>query len=234
MKTKNAENNLKNTERKESILVICAHSDDQIFGLGGTLAKYAREGKEIHTIIFSFGERTHPHYKPEIIKKIRVQESQKADKIIGGQGVIFLGLREGKFLEDFHQGSIRKNLIRLIRKFNPDKIFTHSSDDVHEDHRAVNKIVLEIYDTIHCRAKVLTFDIWNFFSLKEHDTPKLIVDISDTFNIKIKALKSFETQVNFFSYMILNNILYLSMCIKTFLRGVKNDCRFAEVFRIVR
>lgn len=39
----------------ERILVIVAHSDDQMLGPGGTLVKYAKEGKEIHTVIFSYG-----------------------------------------------------------------------------------------------------------------------------------------------------------------------------------
>ena len=43
-------------KRKEAVLFLCAHNDDQLIGAGGTIAKYAKEGKKIVTIVFSFGE----------------------------------------------------------------------------------------------------------------------------------------------------------------------------------
>ncbi|MDO8660733.1 MAG: PIG-L family deacetylase, partial [Candidatus Woesearchaeota archaeon] len=83
----------------QTILTICAHNDDQIVGAGGTLAKYAAEGKRIRTVICSFGESSHPHLKREIIVERRVKESLRADKILGGSGVAYFGLAEGKFLQ---------------------------------------------------------------------------------------------------------------------------------------
>ncbi|MFH1072315.1 MAG: PIG-L deacetylase family protein, partial [Nanoarchaeota archaeon] len=219
---------------QNSILVICAHSDDEIFGVGGTCAKYAKEGKPIYTVIFSYGERSHPHFKPAVARKMRMDEARKADKIIGGSGVIFLGLHEGKFREEFQEKQLAKFLAGLIRKHDPEKIFTHSSDDAHADHRAVHRIVLDVFDSLHCSANVYTFDIWNLFSFKQHDTPKLVVDITETFKKKRDALRCFRSQINVFSYAVLNNFLYLAVFAKAILNGIKNDCRYAEVFRLVR
>jgi LmbE family N-acetylglucosaminyl deacetylase len=50
--------------KKGTVLVIVAHNDDHIIGAGGTLAKYAQEGKKVRTIIMSYGESSHPHLKP--------------------------------------------------------------------------------------------------------------------------------------------------------------------------
>ena len=94
---------------KGSILVICAHSDDQIIGAGGAIAKYAREGYDIHTIILSFGESVKPHLRREVISKVRIKEAQKADKIIGGKGVVFLGLNSELYMfEVWHLLNLKK------------------------------------------------------------------------------------------------------------------------------
>lgn len=179
---------------KERILVLCAHSDDQILGPGGTLTKYAKEGKEIKTIIFSYGEGSHPHLKREVIVKRRVNEAQLADKIIGGNGVVFLGLKEGHFEKEIKERKIEAKLIRIIKDFKPHKIFTHSDEDQHPDHRYIINKVLEITDLMNYKGDIYMFDIWNLIRIQNRDLPKLYVDISDTFKIKIKALKSFSSQ----------------------------------------
>ncbi|MFH1916963.1 MAG: PIG-L deacetylase family protein [Nanoarchaeota archaeon] len=219
--------------KAKSILVICAHSDDQIFGTGGTMAKYAKEGWDVYTVVFSFGEMSHPHFKPRIIRKMRIDESMKANKIIGGKSVMFLGLHEGRFLQDFEERG-KKKLDHILNLCKPEKIFTHTGDDPHADHRMVHRIVLDTYDRLKMNANVYTFNVWNLFNIKSHDTPKLVVDISDTFKKKVAALKAFRSQINFFSYIVLNNILYVSIFIRAFLNGLSHNCRFAEVYWIER
>jgi len=93
----------------DNILIIAAHSDDQILGAGGTTAKYAKEGSTVKTIIFFSGEETHPHFKEEIIVSTRMDESLKADKIIGGKGVNFFNYIEKSFKKSYYKEA-KKNL----------------------------------------------------------------------------------------------------------------------------
>ncbi len=67
---------------KDTILVVCAHNDDQLFGAGGTLAKYVKEGKRVVVVIFSYGELSHPWLKKDSIQKTRLDECEESDKII--------------------------------------------------------------------------------------------------------------------------------------------------------
>lgn len=127
---------------KGNILVICAHSDDQVLGPGGTMAKYAREGYNIYTIICSYGEASHPHMKLGYIAKTRVLESKAADEIVGGKGVVFLALKDGKLREDFIRKKMMSKFKRLILNYAPCKIFTHSGEDILSDHRFVKEIVV--------------------------------------------------------------------------------------------
>ena len=57
----------------ESVFVLCAHSDDQILGVGGTMARYSHEGKEVTIIVFSYGEKSHIWLKKRYIANIRIQ-----------------------------------------------------------------------------------------------------------------------------------------------------------------
>jgi len=61
----------------DCILFLCAHNDDQIVGAGGTIAKYAKEGRKIVTIIFSFGETSMPYLQEKISRRTRVLESKR-------------------------------------------------------------------------------------------------------------------------------------------------------------
>lgn len=222
---------------KGAILVICSHSDDQVIGAGGAMARYASEGFDIHTIIMSFGEAVKPHVRREVITKERVKESQKADKIIGGQGVTFLGLRDSHFEEDFENRGIFERLEKIITELDPVKIFTHSSDDAHPDHRATFRIVLRLYRKMHLRSDLYSFEVWHLVNLRKRSKPKLVVDTSDTFETKVKALKAFKSQINLatlYNYLVFNNFLFFLVYIKDALNGVRNSTRYAEIFYKVR
>lgn len=215
----------------ETILCICAHSDDQIFGPGGTLAKYASEGSKVYTIICSYGELSHPHLKPEVIIKTRIEEAQAADKVIGGSGVTFLGLKEGKFREN---PDTITQLVAIIRKHKPSKIFTHANDDPHPDHRAVFDLVKESYDKSKHKGSVYTFDVWTPFSTKKRDAPKLVVDISKTFKKKMAAVKCFKSQLGLWGFIINNNYMVAGNVVKNFFAGLTYGHTFAEVFYKLR
>ena len=224
---KNIDINIKDSD-PNSVMIICAHSDDQIFGPGGTIAKYAKEGKKIYTIIFSYGHISTPLIKKEIIISARVKEAKDVDKFIGGDGVIFLGIDEGKFTEQFKNKKMYPKLKKLILERRPSRIFIHSHDDPHPDHRALNKIVLETLDKMKYKCDVYIFDIWNFFNTKKQHHPKIIVDISSTFNIKVKALKMFVSQKR-----TLFTLMW-SVYLKAWLLGKKNNMKFAEAFYKIR
>jgi len=218
--------------KKSSVLVVVAHSDDQVLGPGGTIAKYVAEGKEVHTIIFSYGELSHPHFKREIIKKMRIEESQKADKLMGGSGVHFLGLSEGKFAEEFKANSTGLVLEKLFTEFKPEKIFTHALDDTLPDHKAVHRLVLKTYDKLvekkKFKSSIYTFGVWRFFKFQGRNRPRLVVDISDQFDKKIDSLNVFKTQ------KVAMSVLTWSVYLKAITAGYKHHMHLAEEFYKLR
>jgi LmbE family N-acetylglucosaminyl deacetylase len=209
-------------------MVICAHSDDQVIGAGGTIAKLAKNGAEVRTFICSFGEQSHPHLKKIDVRRTRVLETKKANTVLGGSEVLFLGMREGHFLEEYRQKQWYAKLLRHIQKFKPDRIFTHSSDDPHPDHRAVYNMVMDIHTRGKLTCEVFTFDVWNLFNIKKRHNPRLVVDISQTFARKLDALSVFRSQK-----VALFTLLW-SVYTKAAYYGLKRGVRYAEVFYKVR
>ncbi|MBW2969746.1 PIG-L family deacetylase [Candidatus Woesearchaeota archaeon] len=209
---------------KETIMAIAAHNDDHIIGAGGALAKYAKQGKRVRTIILSFGEKSHPYLKKEVIIEKRVKESLRADKLIGGAGIAYLGIREGKFEEDFKKKRIAQKLAQIIKQEKPKKIFTHGIDDLHPDHRATHKLIMKLIEKNKIKCPVYSFDVWSLFKLRQRNLPKLVVDISDTFNIKIKAFLKHQSQTVTIWAMLWKIIA------KDLFSGIINGHTYAEVF----
>jgi len=208
---------------QESVLVLCAHSDDQIFGPGGTIAKYAKEGKKVYSVIFSFGESSHPHMKDNHTAAMRLDESYKADKLVGGSGIQFLGLKETHFFD--HEAETKEKLKQIIEDKRPSVIFTHSDEDMHPDHRAVCKLVIDSLNEMDYKCDVYAFDVWVFFNFKKtQSAPRMYVDITKTFSLKIKALRAFKSQ------MAVLIVLLWSVYLRAFVHGLSHKGLFVERF----
>jgi len=208
---------------KNAVIAFCAHNDDHIIGAGGTLAKYAKEGIEVITVIFSYGESTHPWLKDQEVIKMRVSESHKAEKHIGGK-LYYLGLKEGKFLEEIKEKKIERKIKSIINTIRPDKIFTHSMDDPHPDHRAVFSTITDIMETIKYKCDVYSFDVWNPMAFRHRDRPKLFVDVTKTFPLKMKAFSAHDSQ------WMTKALMIPAMYIRALMNGLEKGIKYAEVF----
>ncbi len=178
----------------ERIIVFCAHNDDQIIGAGGTLINTVKKGGSFKTVIFAYGRSSHPHLKEDYIRRVRVVESLRSDKILGGKGIAYLGLRESNFMNEFKEKKIRQKIQYILTKEKPTKIFTHSADDPHPDHKAVHNLIKDIVEELPFKVDAYTFDVWNLWSFKKHQQSRMVVDISESFATKMKALRIHKSQ----------------------------------------
>ncbi len=221
--------------KQETILIFAAHSDDEAISMGGTIAKYAGEGKRIISVIFTSGESGSPWLKGDVIREERMKEAVKIDQFLGCEKTLFLGIRDKDLLGGIkHKGIIDyvndKKLIEkityLIKKYNPDKIFTHSKFDPHEDHRATNEIVFKaLYSANETKASVFVFEVWNILN-ETH--PRMYVDISKTFSKKMQAMKMFKSQ------KISVYALFIQVVLRAIFSGFHAHCRYAERFYKIR
>ena len=105
---------------------IHAHPDDQDFTVAGTLAKWARAGCQIVTVIITDGsagsnDPAHgPDYKPTLAR-IRADEQRAANAVLGVKETTFLGYPDGELTASIQ---LRRDLTRLIRQYKPQAVVT--------------------------------------------------------------------------------------------------------------
>lgn len=201
-------------------LVCVAHSDDEVIGMGGTIAKLAQK-EDVYVVVFSNGDKW-PFWKnTEEVIETRKKEVEKAGKILGVKKTYFFGLRDTQIKKEWDEKRAEK-LHKIFIKHKPQKVFTHTSRDKHVDHHAVSVFVNEELKK-HKNIEKFYFEVnfWSAFSLGE---PKTIFDISDTFELKMKALDVFESQMLFIKMLKPLSVL------KSYYYGRQNEYKYAEYF----
>jgi LmbE family N-acetylglucosaminyl deacetylase len=187
------------------VMVVTPHPDDAEYGVAGTVVRWVSQGKEVVYVVCSNGDKgtSDPNIKPEELAKIREEEQVAAASILGVREVIFLR-HPDQGLEDTPE--FRKEIVRLIRKYRPATIVT--ADPYrrylwHRDHRITGQVTL---DAVFPYAR----DLLSYPDLmKEGFTPHKVKevllwgtedanyhsDITETFNVKLAALKCHKSQV---------------------------------------
>jgi N-acetylglucosamine malate deacetylase 1 len=178
---------------KLDILAFGAHADDVEIGMGGTIAKFANEGKNI-----GICDLTKAEMSSNGTVETRKQEAIKAAAILGVSGRETLALPDrGLFLKDEYI----RDIVRVIRRNRPELVFAPYFDDRHPDHGSCARLVEEAFFSAAVRKydeesgldahrpKALYFYMINGFH-----KPDFIVDISDFMDSKIKALNAYESQ----------------------------------------
>lgn len=214
------------SKSKETVIVFSSHSDDFVLGAGGTIANYVQQGKEVIAIIFSYGEKSHPWLKEKFIQNLRIKETIQAGKVLGCK-TLFFNLDELNFYEDYQKKKLEHELLAILLKKKPVKIFTHSSEDPHPDHRAVHKITLELYQKVQSdqeKPEIYTYAIWNPVSFRT-SYPSLYSNITKNFSLKFQALKQFKSQKFNAIYP-----LFIPLLFKSIKDGLKIRAIFGERF----
>ena len=184
-------------------MIIFAHPDDAEGNCGGTTAKWVREGKIIHYLVLTNGDKgsDDPSMTSEKLAEIRGKEQEAAAKVLGVSGITFLGIPDGELEVSL---PIRKEITRLIRLHQPAVIFTHDPwkvYQVHPDHRAAGFLTLDAVivarDRLHYPdqlSKVLKPCSVKEICLFGTEYPDFWVDISESIEIKLQAVRCHVSQ----------------------------------------
>lgn len=219
-----------------NILVIGAHNDDPALGMAGTIAEHVDKSDKVTVLIGSFGELSHPHLKPEIIKKTRVKEAQKSYKHLGVEKVLFLGLKDGFFKQDLEKKNklISKALKKQMTRLKPSKVYITAPEDLHPDHKEICKYFLKIYDKL---PDYLRTDVYAYYVYPIINKPKramLLVDISNYIHKKNESIKMFTSQIGIANYTFTNNLVYMYNIIINKFAGFKKKTKYVEKFHKLR
>ena len=192
----------------QRVLVVTAHPDDSEFGAGGTVAKLVREGLQVSYCIVTSGNKGSGDRSmtPERLARIREEEQRNAARVLGVETVDFLGFPDCE-VEDTRES--RRAVTAAIRRHRPDRLIiqnphrTKNLGASHRDHRTVAGIAL---DCVYPLARDhMAFPELMAQGLEPHrvkevhmmwwEDPEVVVDTTETIDLKIKALQCHVSQL---------------------------------------
>jgi LmbE family N-acetylglucosaminyl deacetylase len=195
----------------ERALVVFAHPDDAEFLCGGTVAAWTREGTEVHYACATDGSAgwNGPDLDRGQIAEIREREMREAAAVLGVEDVVFLGFVDGSLEPNL---VLRKAVTREVRRVRPDVIVTFDPSVLwagrgyinHPDHRAVGEAALAV---VACDAPTRPqfpelldegwepFEVPRLWLATESQDADTRIDIADTLDLKVKALKAHHSQL---------------------------------------
>src|SRR5512138_3316410 len=194
-------------------LSIHAHPDDQEFTVAGTLAKWARHGARVVSVIITSGdagsnEKTKDAAYKQELAALREEEQKAANAVLGVQETIFLHYPDGELEPTLE---LRKDLTRIIRQVKPDAVVIGDPQTVfygngyinHPDHRAAAQAGL--YAVFPSSETRLIFTDLLRAGYEPHkvrrvyihgtEKPDTWVDITSTITIKLRALRKHKSQL---------------------------------------
>ena len=221
------------------ILAVGCHPDDLEIGCYGTLAKYVQLGHEVSVCHVANGNLGHVEIMQEELRKIRFEEAEEAASIIGAK---HYSVDCNDLYVTADDNELVRRLAAVVRKTQPDMIITHYENDYMNDH-------VQTYQALMRASFAASLPHWDLDAMKageqvapvcpiyHMDTlsglgfiPTEYVDISDTIEIKLKALACHRSQIDWMrDHDGIDFLDFVRCCSRV--RGYQCGAAYAEGFR---
>jgi len=223
-----------NTNKK--ILVVAAHPDDEVLGCGGTIARYVREGYDAYVVFMTDGVSSRKETSIQNEIKNREKSAILASQILGIELVEILDFPDNG-MDTVPILDIVQKLEDIIAKVEPSIVFTHHWGDLNIDHRITCQSVLTACRPYPAQVvkEIYSFEIpssteWSSPSVENNFSPNYFVDIGETIDLKISALRAYDQEMHDFPHSrSIENIEHLAKW-----RGASIGVLSAECFSIIR
>ena len=189
----------------KKVLVVAAHPDDELLGVGGTVAKNVAEGNEVYAFILGEGQTSRGMERATVSRRV-VEElygnTLESARIIGYEDVYFGNLPDNRF-DQMDLLDVVKLVEQKINEIGPEIVYTHYSGDLNIDHEITARAVLTATRPMEkCPVKeiyafeTLSSTEWNFdCSSYKGFMPNTYVDISDFYDKKEEAMKCYVSEL---------------------------------------
>lgn len=181
---------------KLDILVLAVHPDDAELGCSGTILKHIAMGKRVGIVDFTRGE-----LGTRGTAETRDQEAADSAKILGLHARENLGLKDGFFKNDQEH---QLEVIKAIRKYQPEIVLSNSLQDRHPDHGRAGELAndacfLSGLPKIETTLNGQPQQAWRpslvlQYIQDRYIQPDIIIDVTAHWDTKIESIKAFKTQ----------------------------------------
>lgn len=190
-----------------NVLIVAAHPDDEILGVGATAAKRAAQGDRVRALILGEGQTSRWESRdnaPESAVESLHMDTWKAAKCIGYETVYFGDFPDNRF-DHVDLLDLVKYVETIIKEFSPEVVYTHHGGDLNIDHqrtcqavltaaRPVGNIVKEIY-----AFETLSSTEWEF-SYQNHFRPNVFEPVGNFMQAKLEAMKCYGSELREFPH----------------------------------
>lgn len=216
-----------------NVLIVAAHPDDEVLGVGGTLAKHVQAGDQVHILLMADGETSRDGGHQIEARK---QAAQDCAKVLGAKTTQCLNLPDNQ-MDTIPLLDIVKKIEHAIDQIKPNIVYTHHPNDLNIDHDITSRAVVTA-----CRpvwpftiSKILAFETlscteWSDAYSGNAFTPDYFVDVTGSWSVKCAALECYKSELRAFPHPRSYEALE---ALATY-RGVQVGCKKAEAFKTLR
>jgi LmbE family N-acetylglucosaminyl deacetylase len=180
------------------VLVIAPHPDDEILGVGGTIAKRVMEGHTVYVCVVTKG--CEPLFANKLVEQTR-DECRKADSLLGVKETFFLDF-PAAMLEDVPRYKLNDGILGIVKKVKPDEVYLPHRGDMQIDHKmVVDAAMVALRPKYEHKVKriyayeTLSETGWDVPNSTNEFIPTIYEDISSTIDKKIEAMSVFQSQL---------------------------------------
>lgn len=222
-----------------TVLIIAAHPDDEVLGCGGSAARFAREGHDIHIAILGEGATARFPGRDQADRgsvELLQRRSQEVADLLGSKERILRGLPDNR-LDTLPLLDVVKIIEEIIDRLKPEVVYTHHAGDLNIDHTIVHRATLTATRPLPGSSvrEIYAYEVpsstdWAFQQLTPSFHPNVFVDISNTLAAKIEAMKLYETETNPFPHPRSADAIKAA----AHRWGSVVGCEAAEAFQLIR
>lgn len=193
---------------KPRVLVVAAHPDDEALGCGGTMARHAADGDDVHVVFLTDGVAARGSDLPESDNaQVRHSAAEQATRILGASGLTHFDFPDNR-LDCVALLDVAQAIEGLAREFQPTVVYTHHAGDLNVDHRICHQAVLTAFRAFPGQTvrRIFGFEVcssteWAFGSFHPAFVPNRYVDISSTLEKKMASLDAYSMEMRPFPHV---------------------------------
>lgn len=216
------------------VLVIAAHPDDEVLGVGGTIPSLVQMKKQVDVLIVTDGSSTQ-YFNDDAVLENKFEEAKRANDLIGATLLPRMDFPDMR-LDTVAHVDMNIALGKIITEGGYDTVFVQERSDINRDHK-------EVFDStlVACRTypgqtvrHLLSYYVnssteWGNLLSDERFDPNVFVDISATINLKLSAMEKYQTELR--TYPHPRSLEALRTTAKYF--GNMVGLEYAEPFKLI-
>jgi N-acetylglucosamine malate deacetylase 1 len=183
------------------MLVIAPHPDDEILGVGGTMARFTQAGGEL--TVLTVAAHMPPLY-PKAVHEQTVAEAYRAHKRVGARRSVFLDY-PAALMGDVRVPDFNRRIQEVVEQVMP-HVLLIPYPDRHIDHRLIFDAAMVVSRPVGSGRDIemvaayetISETHWNAPHIEPNFTPNWVVDITETIDAKLEAMAFYESQVHTF------------------------------------